>query len=62
MLAAGFTTDEKAIVVATSADGGDFETLTCEVCVDLDELVELGEARATRELTDTEKATYLSDG
>ena len=33
---------------------------TATVCGDLDSLVELAETRVTRELTATEKATYLS--
>jgi hypothetical protein len=40
--------------------GQSLALLECTVCGDLDSLVDLAKSRVTRDLTDTEKATYLS--
>jgi hypothetical protein len=58
--ATGFVGDGHRIAMLGQA--GDHTTVVvadCTVCDDLGSLVELGRARVTRDLTDTEKATYL---
>ena len=47
------------IVLVTSI-GGRGGTYLCEVCTDLQGLLELAEKRSVRELTNEERATYLS--
>jgi WD40 repeat protein len=60
--AATFSAEHTIKAIVAGARGrAELGTYTCDVCGDLDSLVELGEARVTRELTTTEKATYLSD-
>jgi WD40 repeat protein len=62
-----FSADEQDVFVLTS-DTGDppsgadaLEVRTCDVCGNLDSLVSLARTRVVRDLTATEKATYLSD-
>ena len=48
------------IALIQSRDTGQsLALLDCTVCGDLDSLVDLAKTRVTRDLTDTEKATYL---
>jgi WD40 repeat protein len=53
--------DHSKIALIGSLNGQEsVGVLDCTVCGDLDSLVALAKTRVTRELTDTEKATYLS--
>lgn len=60
-----FDTKGRSLQILTEqTDEGDAPTaldvLDCDICGGFGSLVALGESRVTRELTDTEKATYLS--
>jgi WD40 repeat protein len=57
--AAAFVGSDRIALVETPDSGDSLALLDCTVCGDLDSLVKLAETRVTRELTDTEKATYL---
>jgi WD40 repeat protein len=53
--------DHSKIALIGSLNGQEsVGVLDCTVCGDLDSLVALAKTRVTRELTDTEKATYLN--
>jgi WD40 repeat protein len=56
-----FVGDSKVAVLGSLGDRESLSVLDCTVCGDLDSLVALARTRVTRELTDSEKATYLSD-
>jgi WD40 repeat protein len=58
--AATFTDRSSIAIVGQFDDQSALVVLDCEVCGDLDSLVDLAKTRVTRELTATEKATYLS--
>ncbi|MDX6372963.1 MAG: hypothetical protein QOD98_1951, partial [Nocardioidaceae bacterium] len=61
--AATFTDGGQGIALVGSFGGKEsLIVLQCTVCGDLASLVELARTRVTRELTDTEKATYLGGG
>jgi WD40 repeat protein len=58
--AVAFVGDQQRIaLVAGTGDGTQLLVVDCTVCGDVDALVELGRTRVTRDLTDTERATYL---
>jgi WD40 repeat protein len=50
----------KIAVIGTVGDMDSMAVLDCTVCGDLDSLVDLAETRVTRELTASERETYLS--
>jgi WD40 repeat protein len=55
-----FVGDSKIAVLDSLGRHESLAVLDCTVCGDLDALVKLARTRVTRELTATEKATYLS--
>jgi WD40 repeat protein len=58
--AASFVDNQQIALVETPESGSSLTVLDCTVCGDLDSLVALARTRVTRQLTDSEKATYLS--
>ena len=58
--AATFTDGMRIALIRPRETGQSLALLECTVCGDLDSLVDLAKSRVTRDLTDTEKATYLS--
>jgi WD40 repeat protein len=58
--AAAFVDSSRIALVESPDSGPSLAVLDCSVCGDLDSLVALARTRVTRELTDTEKATYLT--
>jgi WD40 repeat protein len=58
--AASFVDDKQIALVEIPESGSSLTVLDCTVCGDLDSLVALARTRVTRQLTDSEKATYLS--
>jgi WD40 repeat protein len=58
--AASFIDSKQIALVETPQSGDSLAVLHCTVCGDLESLVDLAKTRVTRDLTDTEKATYLS--
>jgi WD40 repeat protein len=58
--AASFVDNRQIALVEIPVSGSSVTVLDCTVCGDLDSLVALAKTRVTRQLTDNERATYLS--